>query len=99
MASDEVWNLYEGGPLELLVAPPDMTSLDRVVLAGEGAGFQPTYTVPAGWWQAAKSLGSYALAGCTVGPGFTFDDFEFAAACADDRERLAALSPDSRDLL
>jgi predicted cupin superfamily sugar epimerase len=26
-------------------------------------------------WQAARSSGDYTLVGCTVAPGFVFDDF------------------------
>jgi hypothetical protein len=33
------------------------------------------HTVPALWWQAARPLGAFALAGCTVGPGFEYEDF------------------------
>src|SRR5262245_20154577 len=32
VASDEVWHFYEGAPLELLVAAPDVTSIERVLL-------------------------------------------------------------------
>jgi predicted cupin superfamily sugar epimerase len=35
--------------------------------------------IPAGVWQAARSLGEYSLVGCTVGPGFEFDDFQFTS--------------------
>jgi predicted cupin superfamily sugar epimerase len=73
--SDEVWHLYEGGPLELFVAPPDGTKVERVMLGPALVSDGPVYTVPAGWWQAARPLGPYALAGCTVAPGFEFDDF------------------------
>jgi predicted cupin superfamily sugar epimerase len=34
-------------------------------------------------WQAARSLGTYSLIGCSVGPGFEFDDFRFIAALAE----------------
>ena len=30
----------------------------------------PQIVVPAGAWQAARSLGDYTLVGCTVAPGF-----------------------------
>ena len=29
----------------------------------------------AGNWQAARTTGAYTLVGCTVGPGFDFQDF------------------------
>jgi predicted cupin superfamily sugar epimerase len=31
------------------------------------------------WWQAACSRGDWSLVYCTVGPGFTFEDFELLA--------------------
>ena len=31
--------------------------------------------IPAGRWQTARSLGDWSLAGCTVSPGFDFEDF------------------------
>ena len=38
----------------------------------------PQIVVPAGAWQAARSLGDYTLVGCTVAPGFEFEHFEMA---------------------
>jgi uncharacterized protein len=35
--------------------------------------------VPAGWWQAAQSIGDWTLVSCTVSPGFRFEGFELAA--------------------
>ena len=64
--SDEVWHFYEGDPLEL-------RTHDRVVrLDAE----QRAHVIRAGEWQAARPLGAYTLVGCTVGPGFEFEDFE-----------------------
>ena len=74
--SDEVWHLYEGGPLELLDLDLSARLLDRRQLGAVAAnGTRPVHTIPAGHWQAARSLGPYALVGCTVGPGFDFADF------------------------
>ena len=82
--SDEVWHLYEGGPLELLEMDPRGSSLSRHVLDRVGgAGDGPVHTVIAGRWQAARPIGGgYALVGCTVGPGFEYADFRMLA---DDR--------------
>jgi predicted cupin superfamily sugar epimerase len=77
VSSDEVWNLYEGGPLELLELDVGARQLTRHVLGAVDGGAQaPVHVVAAGQWQAARSVGSYALMGCTVGPGFDFADFE-----------------------
>jgi uncharacterized protein len=73
--SDEAWHWYEGAPLELLVAPPGGGEIARVLLGPFAEGGTPQYVVPAGWWQAARPVGAYALVGCTVGPGFDFADF------------------------
>ena len=77
VTSDEVWHYYEGEGLELLVAPPPMDRVARLVLGPVSETQRPVYTVPAHWWQAARPLGSHALVGCTVGPGFDFADFSF----------------------
>lgn len=74
--SDEVWNHYEGAPLELCLVPPDLGRLERRRLGPLAPGQVPVSTVPAGWWQAARSTGAYTLVGCSVGPGFEFADFE-----------------------
>jgi predicted cupin superfamily sugar epimerase len=64
--SDEVWHFYEGDALELLTSS-GTTRLDAN---------HRVHVVNAREWQAARPLGAYALVGCTVGPGFEFDDFE-----------------------
>lgn len=75
VCSDEAWHLVEGGPLELLVIDAACERLTRHVLGSVGENTSPAAVVPAGCWQAARSLGPFALAGCTVGPGFEFADF------------------------
>lgn len=94
VASDEVWHLYDGGPLELWLAPPGLATVERVRLGSTASGSDPAATVPAGWWQAARALGGHALAGCTVAPGFEFEDFGFLSDHPDLLERLRVLSPE-----
>ena len=78
--SDEVWHLYEGGPLEVMELDAECRELTTHTLtAVDAAGARPVHTVTAGTWQAARSVGPYALMGCTVGPGFDFVDFELLA--------------------
>jgi predicted cupin superfamily sugar epimerase len=92
VAADEVWHFYEGDPLELAIANPDATEIKVVRLGPLTAQGEPVRVVPAGCWQAARSLGAYTLAGCTVGPGFDFADFvllrDLGAAEATLRDRL-----------
>jgi predicted cupin superfamily sugar epimerase len=89
VTSDEVWHLYEGGPLELLELSSACATLQRHHLAPVGSGGAPVHTIRAGHWQAARPVAEYVLVGCTVGPGFEFEDFTLLA---DDLERAAAVS-------
>ena len=70
----EVWHHYAGDPLELHVHPDPPVVLGTDLAAGQ----VPQAFVPAGAWQAARSLGDYTLVGCTVSPAFRFDGFELA---------------------
>jgi predicted cupin superfamily sugar epimerase len=93
--SDEVWHLYEGGPIELYQMPPDLSAIEHIVLGPAASTHGPQHTVPAGWWQAARSgRVPYALAGCTVGPGFEFADFSFLRDDPASLDRLRQLNPD-----
>jgi hypothetical protein len=73
-----VWHLYAGAPLALSVSPDGETVTTTVLGADLEAGQRPQAVVPAGVWQSAVPLGSWALAGCTVSPAFDFDGFELA---------------------
>jgi predicted cupin superfamily sugar epimerase len=73
--SDEVWHFYEGAPLELLQLSADLAALTRFTLGPLTGEQAPVHTVAAGDWQAARTTGTYTLVGCTVGPGFDFQDF------------------------
>lgn len=80
VASDEAWHLVGGAPLALLVSRDDFRTIETHRLGAEAG---PAHGVPAGAWQAARSLGVYSLVGCTVGPGFDFADFEMIDAHPD----------------
>jgi uncharacterized protein len=95
VASDEVWHLYEGGPLEVLSVDPACSALSRHKLQSTA----PVCTVAAGNWQAARTLGDYALMGCTVGPGFDFADFAILADDPATAARLLGLGDDIALLL
>jgi uncharacterized protein len=75
VSSDEVWHLYEGGPLELFEMDAELRHAERHILGAVAPERRPVHTVAANRWQAARALGDYALVGCTVGPGFEFADF------------------------
>jgi predicted cupin superfamily sugar epimerase len=78
--ADEVWHFYAGAPLELLEYDPATHRLAHHVLGDVREGNESVAVIAAGVWQAARSRGDYSLVGCTVGPGFEFEDFRFVAA-------------------
>lgn len=69
--SDEVWHHYDGGALTLYRLGMPTVRLDRDT---------PQAVVPAGVWQAAEPIEGAVLCGCTVAPGFEFEDFELGSA-------------------
>ncbi|MGE0449495.1 MAG: cupin domain-containing protein [Vicinamibacterales bacterium] len=96
VGSDEVWHYYEGDPLELLVANERFDEVAAVTIGPIDGDREPIHVVAAGRWQAARTTGAYTLVGCTVAPGFDFDDFalleaEPAAVALASRSRHAAL--------
>lgn len=97
--SDEAWHWHEGESLELLLAPPGFGKVHRRLLGPLHTGGQPVAVVPADWWQAARPLGDYALCGCTVGPGFEFEDFTLLRGDSPACEALRARGPGWLSLL
>lgn len=74
----EVWHHYAGGPLALTLSPNGHDAEAHRLGPNLMTGETPQVVVPAGWWQAAESLGRWTLVGCTVAPGFEFAGFELA---------------------
>lgn len=74
----EVWHYYAGAPLALTLSPNGHDAEGRRLGLNVMGGEAPQAVVPAGWWQAAESLGAWTLVGCTVAPGFDFAGFELA---------------------
>ena len=80
LKSDEIFHLYEGGPLEILRLHSDGTSDVARLGLDLDAGERPQVVVPAGTWFGTLLApgASHCLMGCTVAPGFEFRDFELA---------------------
>jgi predicted cupin superfamily sugar epimerase len=80
LLSDEVFHLYEGGPLEVLLLrdgePGEVARLGLDL----GSGERPQLVIRAGTWFAVEltAQATHCLFGCTVAPGFDFADFELA---------------------
>jgi predicted cupin superfamily sugar epimerase len=97
--SDEVWHFYEGAPLELWQLSAHLDRLERIRLGPLGDEARPTHVVPAHRWQAARSTGEYTLVGCSVGPGFVFDDFDMMRKGSAEAVRMSEQWPDAAMLL
>jgi len=100
VSSDETWHHYQGSPLELLLIHPDGRAV-MLLLGGDlSRGERPHAVVPAGVWQGARPLsakvdgGGYSFVGCTVAPGFEFEDFEMPGRAA-----LLELFPEHQDMI
>ncbi|MCF8424250.1 MAG: cupin domain-containing protein [Bacteroidia bacterium] len=78
--SDETWHFYYGDALEVVEIDANgnlnITKIGSTILKDET--FQ--YTVKANTWFGSRvyNHGNFSLVGCTVYPGFDFNDFELA---------------------
>ncbi len=93
--ADEVWHFHAGSPLTVHSIAPDGT-LSQVTLGEQAGCFQTV--VPAGHWFGATMdddrAEAFVLVGCTVAPGFLFEDFELG-----NRVDLLARFPQHRTLI
>jgi len=106
LKSDELFHFYFGDPVEMLqLVPPhkdipdeeDPGASERIVIGNDLAASQrPQVLAPYGVWQGSRLVpgGSFALLGCTVSPGFEFEDYE-----AGKRDELIAQWPEHAELI
>ncbi|MDO8527201.1 MAG: cupin domain-containing protein [Deltaproteobacteria bacterium] len=93
---DEIMHFYLGDPLTLVEILPDgkieNTILGQDVLSGQ----KLQHVIKAGHWFALyPNPGSrFGLIGCTVSPGFEFDDFEM-----DKKTELLQKFPHAKDII
>ncbi|OGQ17885.1 MAG: hypothetical protein A3B70_02680 [Deltaproteobacteria bacterium RIFCSPHIGHO2_02_FULL_40_11] len=77
LKSDEMFHLYDGGPLDVLLLYPNGDGAIQTLGKDLEKGERPQTLIPKGTWFGAllNRSASYALIGCTVSPGFEFEDF------------------------
>jgi len=96
LESDEIFHFYAGDPVEMLQLKEGGDGV--VVRIGNrlAEGERPQVVVARGIWQGSRLApgGDRALLGCTVSPGFEFEDYETGS-----REQLCAGWPEFRELL
>jgi uncharacterized protein len=96
LKSDEVFHFYMGDAVEMLRLNEGGTG-ERVVIGTDlAAGERPQGVVGRGIWQGSRLVngGSWALLGCSVSPGFEFEDYEEGL-----REELVEGWPEWREMI
>ncbi|WP_109298799.1 cupin domain-containing protein [Aquimarina sp. AU474] len=93
---DEIWHHYDGASLYVHVIDVEGGYQKYTVGKHFDKGESPQLVVPAGSWFASSVKGesNYSLVGCTVAPGFDFDDFELA-----NKQDLTSQFPDHGDVI
>lgn len=101
LASDEIFHYYLGDPVELLALHANGRSTRHTLGNDLLAGHTPQLTVPRDTWQGSHLLPGphgFALLGCTVSPGFEYEDYsrapraELIAGWPQEAELIAALT-------
>jgi len=97
ISQDELWHFYYGSPITIHIIDPadNYYYSEKVGINPEKDEF-PQSIVKAGYWFAAEvnDKNSFSLLGCTVSPGFEFEDFELA-----DRKKLIKIYPQHKNLI
>ncbi|MFP4368615.1 MAG: cupin domain-containing protein [Bacteroidota bacterium] len=94
LRQDEIWHFYAGSAAELYNISYSGNIRKQILGIGLKDNEQPQALVPAGSWMAAASLGGYTLLGCTVAPGFEFDDLDLA-----ERDKLIGEYPHLKKII
>jgi len=78
LKSDETWHFYFGSPVIIHCLSPDGIYNKVKIGCQFTHNIFPQFTIKKGIWFAAEieDKTSFALIGCTVAPGFEYDDFE-----------------------
>ncbi|WP_263368748.1 cupin domain-containing protein [Edaphobacter bradus] len=96
LGSDELFHFYAGDPVEMLQLLP--SGGGRTVAIGNNlaAGQRPQVLVERGVWQGSRLVrgGQWALLGCTVSPGFEYEDYE-----SGERASLSRQWPEFREMI
>ncbi len=93
---DEIWHHYQGASLDIHVIDPEGVYTKYCLGVNLEKGEYPQVVVPAGCWFASgvADAQGYSLVGCTVSPGFDFDDFVLA-----ERALLIAQFPEYKNVI
>jgi len=93
---DEIWHFYDGSPILLHVINEKGEHSQIIIGRDLLAGHHPQYVVPGGCWFATEVINEndFSFVGCTVSPGFSFEDFELRS-----EEYLTSLFPHNKEVI
>jgi hypothetical protein len=77
LKSDELWHFYDGASITIFLISPEGLLSEQKLGRDLEAGEKFQIVIPHGHWIGAKVTGNddFGLIGCTVSPGFEFQDF------------------------
>lgn len=95
LASDEIWHFHLGGAAKIFIISPsgqlEVKTIGSDIAKGE---LLQVVILKDHWFGALVVRGEYILVGCTVSPGFEFEDFELATA-----DPLKKICPEYSELI
>jgi predicted cupin superfamily sugar epimerase len=96
ISSDELWHFYAGSSVTIYMIDDSGKYSELKVGSNLESGEVFQCVIPKGVWFAASvnAADSYSLVGCTVAPGFHFDDFELG-----NREKMILAYPQHKELI
>lgn len=93
--SDEIWHFHYGGKAKIHFIDKHGHLCAHVIGPALDNDVSFQVIIPRHTWFAAEMIeGDYILVGCTVAPGFEFEDFQLA-----DREALSTAYPSHQTLI
>jgi uncharacterized protein len=80
LKSFEIWSFFEGDPLTIYILDPHGGLTEKKLGRNVDNGESFQIAIEAGNWFAAEQRGpgDFTLVGCTVAPGFEYEDMEIA---------------------
>ncbi|GJM27706.1 MAG: hypothetical protein DHS20C17_03410 [Cyclobacteriaceae bacterium] len=93
---DEIWHFYDGTHLRLHIISNNGAYSSHLIGIDMRNGQTPQFVVKGGSWFAAEveNENSHSLIGCTVSPGFSFEDFKLAS-----RNELLNTFPEYKEVI
>ncbi|MGA3114382.1 MAG: cupin domain-containing protein [Syntrophobacteraceae bacterium] len=96
LKSVEIWSFFEGDPLTIYVIDPLGGLIEKRLGRNfeNGESFQADMEAESWFGAEQQGPGEFTLVGCTVAPGFEYEDMEIAG-----RAQLLAMYPQHQEII